>query len=355
MQETDERYQPVHDPISRAPPSKQDLKIDATLKLYMDENIVLETMTEMNRRNEILAQVKTIFCEWVQFVAIQILHIPEEEASEAGGELFISGSHKLGVREPNADIDTVCVAPHFCTKEHFFTSLKERFLTHPDVTELNAIETAAIPLLSFEFRNVSIDLLFAQLAQNTVPKNLDILDDAILRGVDDTTEKSLNGPRVTNMLTKLIGSQAFGNFLIVLRCVRKWAKCRGIYGNKLGYLGGVNCNILVTFICQLYPFASPSSLLYKFFVIYSTRDWESTPVQLNKIQLNPPREQKLIWSRENSFDVMSIITPGKYNIYVILQYLIKSLLLNVCVPYCSVSRYELILQCIPVFPTSHDN
>lgn len=88
------------------------------------------------------------------------------------------------------------------------------------------------------------------------------------------------------------------------------AKCRGIYGNKLGYLGGVNCNILVALICQLYPFASPSSLIYKFFVIYSTRNWETTPVQLNKIQGNAAGESKVIWSRENNFDVMAIITPG---------------------------------------------
>jgi poly(A) polymerase len=230
----EDKYKPVHDPISRAAPTANDMKIDATLRAYMDDHIKLETMTEMNRRNEILAEVKTLFLRWVQFVAVEVLHIPEEEALEAGGELFISGSHKLGVREPDADIDTVCVAPHFCTREHFFSSLKDILLSHVDVKALNAIETAAIPLISFEFRGVSIDLLFAQLAQNAVPRDLDILDDTILRGVDDATEKSLNGPRVTNMLIRLLGQQAFETFLVVLRCVRKWAKARGIYGNKFG-------------------------------------------------------------------------------------------------------------------------
>lgn len=221
MEGADERYEAVHDPISKAPPTKQDLKNDAALKTYMDVHMQLETTAEMNRRNEILAQVKVIFCQWVRHVAVEVLHIPEEEAAEAGGELFISGSHKLGVREPNADIDTVCVAPHFVNREHFFTSLKEILLRHPDVKDLNAIDSAAIPLISFDFRGVSIDLLFAQLARNAVPKDLDILDDSILRGVDEATEKSLNGPRVTNMLTKLI-PQAFDSFLIVLRCIRKW-------------------------------------------------------------------------------------------------------------------------------------
>ena len=311
MEVVDERYQPYLDPCKVPTPSLDDLRMESNLKLYMDEHIQLETLAEMNRRNEILAEVNEIFLQWVQYVAIEELHIPEEEAIEAGGALYISGSHKLGVREPDADIDTVCVAPHFCTREHFFSSLKARLLQHPGVENLNAIETAFIPIISFDFRKVSIDLLFSQLAQNKVPKNLDILDDSILRGVDEVTERSLNGPRVTNMIPKLLRTQAvFDNFLVVLRCVRKWAKARGIYGNKLGYLGGINCNLLVAFICQLYVNAIPSFLLYKFFRIYSTRDWRQNPVQLNRIKQNPPGEQRNVWSFENSSDLMSIITPG---------------------------------------------
>ena len=89
--------------------------------------------------------------------------MPEDEAEDAGGELFISGSHRLGVRDVGADIDTVCVAPNFCTREHFFTYLKDDFLNHPDVTEFNAVEDAFVPIISFDFRGVSIDLLFARL------------------------------------------------------------------------------------------------------------------------------------------------------------------------------------------------
>eukprot|EP01034_Spumella_vulgaris_P023186 gene23186-29381_t len=185
--------------------------------------------------------------------------MPEEEAEDAGGELFISGSHRLGVR-------------------------------------------------------ISIDLLFARLAENTVPKDIDILDDKILKGLDDATEKSLNGPRVTNMIFKLVGEKTFPNFLIVLRCIRKWAKRRGLYGNKLGYLGGINCNILVAFICQLYPNYGPSSLLFRFFKQYKEWKWPE-PIMLNNIQQNPPdatlSEQRVIFSSANNpHDLMPIITPA---------------------------------------------
>jgi poly(A) polymerase len=126
-------YEPVYDTINPDPPTEADRFIDSTLFAYSTENIILESEQEMQHRNSILAEVKRIFQEWVRFVATDILALPEEEAQEGGGQLFVSGSHRLGVREPGADIDTVCVAPRYCTREHFFTSLKEKFLKNPEV------------------------------------------------------------------------------------------------------------------------------------------------------------------------------------------------------------------------------
>ena len=308
-----EKFIPYHDAISSKGPTATDIRIDETLKEFMDVHMKLETDTEMERRATILLKVEKIFKYWVIEVGTDILRMPEDDVNAAGGELFISGSHKLGVREPGADIDTICVAPNFCTREHFFTLLKQQLMHHPDVTNFSAAEGARVPIMSFDFEGVSIDLLFARLADNIVPPKLDILDDKILIGIDEATEKSLNGPRVTQMIPELMDKGTFPNFLIVLRCIRKWAKCRGLYGNKLGYLGGINCNLLVVLVCQLYPKASPSTLLVRFFQLYSKWQWPK-PVLINKIQANPPSlygEQREVWCPEmNPFHVMPIITPA---------------------------------------------
>lgn len=92
-----------------------------------------ENDEEMQRRNIVVAEVKKIFLEWVQYMAVEVAELSEEEAADVGGELFISGSHWLGVREVGADIDTVCVAPKFCSREDFFSSFKERLQKHPQV------------------------------------------------------------------------------------------------------------------------------------------------------------------------------------------------------------------------------
>lgn len=144
-------------------------------------------------------------------------------------------------------------------------SLAERIRTHPAVTNFVPVEGAAVPILTFDFESINIDLLFARLNSNNVPPNLDIDNDAVLDGVDSATEKSLNGPRVTNLIAAFVGGtpERYQTFLTVVRCLRKWAKARGLYSNKMGYWGGVNINIAVAQCLQLYPNACPSTLLRK--------------------------------------------------------------------------------------------
>lgn len=44
---------------------------------------------------------------------------------------------------------------------------------------------------------------------------------------------------------------------------------RGIYSNMLGFLGGVSWAMLVARTCQLYPNAAASTLVHKFFLVFS--------------------------------------------------------------------------------------
>jgi hypothetical protein len=67
---------------------------------------------------------------------------------------------------------------------------------------LGAIEQ--VPILELEFRSVPIDMTFAQLPIPIIPKNFNILDDDILRGVDNAMVLSLNGPRATELIRQLV-------------------------------------------------------------------------------------------------------------------------------------------------------
>jgi poly(A) polymerase len=301
------QHKPSYEAISLAAPSEFDLRCEERLVQFMAEAVPTFSEEEQHQRMHILSTITNIFEDWVRSVCLS-KGLPPEVANAAGGMVFTSGSYRLNIAEKGMDIDTICVAPRQVTRDDFFDSLKAILEDHDSITNLTSVETAQVPLITFDFEDINIDLLFASLPVDSIPKDFDINDDNVLRGVDSSTEKTLNGPRVTNLIKRLVPN--FPSFLKLVRCVRLWAKRRGLYSNKMGYLGGVNCNILAAFICQLYPNASASVLLERFF--YVLRDWKwPTPILLTPISdaglgFDP-------WDPSfggNRFHVMPILTPA---------------------------------------------
>lgn len=165
----------------------------------------------------ILATLTAIFEDWVRSVCLA-QGLPEDIANAAGGKVFTSGSYRLGFNEKAMDLDICCVAPRMVTRHDFFDSLKAILEDHDSVENLSSIESAAVPMIAFEYDGVDIDLLFATVPLESIPRDWDINDDNVLRGVDVGTEKSLNGPRVTNLIERLVPN--FDSFLQLVRATR---------------------------------------------------------------------------------------------------------------------------------------
>jgi poly(A) polymerase len=292
-------FEPALPVVDGSPPTELELGFQSTLDAFTQTNIPLEPAEGIRRRERVLNRMGELCRDWIRTVCIK-KGLSTDVVNVAGGQLFTSGSYRLGVHEPGADIDTILVSPNACQRMDFFgttilstvegeegtrdpTSLAERIRTHPDVTNFVPVESAAVPILTFDWEGINIDLLFARLNTASVPSDFDIDNDAVLDGADGATEKSLNGPRVTNLIAALVSGtpQRYQVFLTVVRCVRKWAKARGLYSNKMGYWGGVNINIGVALVVQLYPNACGASLLRKFFLVFKTWRWPQ-PLLLTK-------------------------------------------------------------------------
>lgn len=253
--------------LDRKPPTGKQVKLTQELEKYVNLINPRETSDEKRVREEVLVTLSKLVNIWV-LETLKRKNIPQY--TKSGGELFVSGSYRLNVNSRKDDVDTICCVPKYISREDFFSEENDGFMLRlrntPGVTHVNAIREAVVPIIEVVWNGIDLDVLMARLEREAVPKLSEILNDRLLVGLDDTTVKSINGPRVTELIIKLVPNYA--NFALVLRCVRKWAKARGIYGNKYGFLGGVNWAIMVAFCCQLYPTSSPSKLLLRFFSLF---------------------------------------------------------------------------------------
>jgi poly(A) polymerase len=251
-------------------PSDLFMKLDNELMGYMHyRGDIFESEEKQILRGVAIQKLLAVCRSWVTDTG-RSKGVSEEVLADglgAGVQLRIFGSTRLGVHSPDADIDVLCLTPNFVTRDEFFTSLKDVLLGRDDITMLSAVPEAYTPVMKFNMDGQPIDMIFAALPYYTaIPPNLDILSTSVLHGLDAKSIRSVNGSRVAERICNLVPN--FHNFCTTLRAVKLWAKQRGLYSNVLGFLGGVNCAILVAHVCQRYPNANPALLLLRFFQLY---------------------------------------------------------------------------------------
>ena len=213
---------------------------------------------------------------------------------------------------PGSDIDTLVVVPKHVTREDFFEhfppALKQ--MAPPDsIEEMTPVPDAFVPIIKFELSGISIDLIFARLALSSIPLNLTLKDNSILRGLEERDTRSVNGTRVTDEILDLVPQQK--TFRTALRGIKLWAQRRAIYANVVGFPGGVAWAMMVARVCQLYPRATGSVVIGKFFRIMRQWKWPQ-PVLLKNIEDGPL--QIRVWNPKlytgDRWHIMPVITPA---------------------------------------------
>ena len=224
--------------------------------------------------------------------------------ANGGGKVLVFGSFRLGVNTKDADVDALLVAPWFIDRSAFFDSFHRQLRDHPEVTEVTCVPEAFVPIMKLKFRGLEIDLLFAQMLQQSIPDDFkflhctDELTAEHLRRMDAESVRSLNGVRVTEALLGLVPDSEV--FKSSLRVIRAWAKAKQLCSNVLGFPGGVSWAILTARICQLFPRACAAMIVQKFFFVFSQWDWPR-PVLLKRCSSLDFLE---------TWQVMPIITPA---------------------------------------------
>lgn len=295
-------------PLSLAGPTMVDLQKTSELEKFLVEAGLYEGEEQSAKREEVLREIGRIVKEWVKQLTSQKGYA-DQMVEKANAVLFTFGSYRLGVHGPEADIDIVCVGPSYVNREDdFFVTLHDILAQMEEVTQLQPVPDAHVPVMKFKFQGIPIDLLYARVSLSVIPPDFDISQGSVICDVDEATVRSLNGCRVADQILRLVPNTE--NFRTTLRCLRYWAKRRGVYSNVTGLLGGVNWAILVARVCQLYPNAVPSMLVSRFFRVFTQWQWPN-PVMLRAIE-NDDLGFSAWDPRKNPRDrshVMPIITP----------------------------------------------
>lgn len=294
--------------ISQKFPDPEDIQLSEALVQALEPFNVFESEAEMNHRMAILSKLNTLVKEWIRDISIE-KKMPPPLAQKLGGKIYTFGSYRLGVHHKGADIDALCVTPRNIERVDYFQSFFEVLKKQPEVTECRAIEEAYVPVIKMKFDGIEIDLLFARLAFKDISDNFDLRDNMLLKNLDPKCVRSLNGCRVTDEILRLVPNTE--TFRLALRTIKLWAKKNGIYSNSLGYFGGVTWAMLVARTCQLYPNAAASTVVQKFFVVFSKWVWP------NPVLLKQPENVNLgfpVWNPNvtvsDRYHLMPIITPA---------------------------------------------
>ena len=269
------------EPISLVGPTPADLEATAQLEKVLREAGMYESPEESAVRAEVLRDLQGIVDLWVKQLTLKHGY-PDAMVDEATALLLPFGSYRLGVHGGGSDIDALVVGPSFVDRDQdFFGVLAGALAETEAVTDLQPVPGAHVPVMKLRFRGVQVDLVYASVNLPVVPRDLDLSDRSVLRGLDHVTARSMNGVRVADEILRLVPDAAA--FRTTLRCVKLWAKARGVYSNVSGFLGGVAWAILVARVCQLYPNAAPSMLVSRFFMVLGQWRWP-TPVMLCDIE-----------------------------------------------------------------------
>jgi len=224
--------------------------------------------------------------------------------------LQVTGSARLGVFDASSDIDILLITALYISREDFFDGLASTLKDAKEVSDLRCIEFTTVPIIELVVNKIPVDLLLSQLSLAILPCPFNVFDNRALRSLEAKTLRSMNAARVTEY--NVMYAQGARAFPLLVKGVRLWAKARGIYGNKYGYFGGVQCSLLALGIVQVTLKAGQKTFaeyFFQFFQDYATYDWEKSVLQLKPYSGDLTDTLNWFNDRRKYDEVMVVLTP----------------------------------------------
>ncbi|KAG0188168.1 hypothetical protein DFQ28_005314 [Apophysomyces sp. BC1034] len=251
------------------------LEDDLVWTEYLTKNNIIGNLADVERREGILELLRSLLPAFNR-------HIAQENNIDRDSfqcSLVPFGSYGLGGHLVDADIDIVFLGPWPVRRSYFYKVFSTQLRRQPAVQDVEVIQRTNVPIIKCTIDTIAVDISFVRLRLDTIPPNIDLLDDDLLRNLDSTCVASMDGPRVHKYVMDHINPKHLQVFRRTLQCVKYWATRRCIYGKPMGYLNGSTWTLLLvkTYMDAMNEPVTIHTLLQLFFEKWSSWHWP-TPV-----------------------------------------------------------------------------
>ncbi|KAI8138506.1 hypothetical protein BJV82DRAFT_523354 [Fennellomyces sp. T-0311] len=252
---------------------------DGSWSNYLIRNNIIENDNQLRRREGIMQLLQ-------QLRPPLIYEIRQESNLKKDNiecQIIPFGSYGLGAHLATGDIDVCVISPSPVRRRDFFRLFADILKKQHTVQDILVLDNARVPIIKCTIDRIPVDISFVRLKKDTIARDINILDNALLVGLDEPCMGSFSGPRTLQFMLKHIDPDHLGVFRTVVQCIKWWSMQRSLYDKFIGYL---NSNALTLLLLKTYmneraakhPIGV-SSLLAAFFAQWSLWPWP-TPVML---------------------------------------------------------------------------
>lgn len=267
-QDTSSLVVPVH--LRKAP---SPLSEPSSVKECLANLGVLPTEADISRRKTALESLKK---------ALQFDSSPNSSSAQQPSVIIVPvGSYALGVWTSASDMDILCIGPFSSTTFFALATQRLRKAHSQDIRILRRVKANTGLMLELQVHSIKMDLQYCPagaVAQN-FPQVLTLPASDPIWSLSPQTLSKLKALRDVDYLRRSISD--LGSFRTAHRFIKTWAKSRGIYTARFGFLGSIHISILLTRVHKLLALNSTAGssvsvpdLLTAFFGHYATFNWE---------------------------------------------------------------------------------
>ncbi|KAK6196796.1 Mitochondrial fission protein [Pestalotiopsis sp. IQ-011] len=280
-----------------SPERLEDRSDNDTSKLVVGvtEKEVLESLADIHELKSSLAALD-VFPAEEEFVkreqALKLLHATLEDAIDITNEtsqnrtgvqfvIVPVGSYGLGVWTASSDVDCLCLGS--ISPKTFFALATQRLrrAAPRGVKVLRRVNALSGTMLELEVLGVKMDLQYcaSALIAQTWPRAMQLPAGSPVFSLPAQTLAKLKPARDLYYLRRTVPDLAA--FRTAFYLVKTWAKQRGIYAARFGYLGGIHIAVLLSRVCKLLgrdrggaAASSVPTIIISFFGHYARFDWK---------------------------------------------------------------------------------